>query len=112
VRDGASGATKAEGTGRVELMPEVSRRFEVNADTFVEPRAAVGGFVDFEDLKALQPMVLTGNEADLHLKAEAGVAVGVKDGSRLEASGGVESSGTTTPDTWTGRLQLNVPLDK
>ncbi len=57
-------------------------------------------------------MVLTGSEADLHLKAEAGVALGVKDGSRLEATGGVESAGTTAPETWTGRLQLNVPLGK
>jgi hypothetical protein len=111
VRDGESGDTKAEGTGRVELLPEVSRRFEVTGDTFVEPRAAVGGFVGFDHLSELEPMVMTGSEPDLHLKAEAGVAVGVKDGSRLEATGGVESSTTTTaPETWTGRLQLNVPL--
>ncbi len=112
VRDDASGETKAEGTGRVELLPEVSRRFAIDGDAFVEPRAAVGGFVDFDDLRALEPMVTTGLEADLHLKAEAGVAVGVKDGSRLEASGGVESASSTTPETWTGRLQLNVPLGK
>jgi hypothetical protein len=113
VRDGESGDTKAEGTGRVELLPEVSRRFEVTGDTFVEPRAAVGGFVGFDHLSELEPMVMTGSEPDLHLKAEAGVAVGVKDGSRLEATGGVESSTTTTaPETWTGRLQLNVPLGK
>ncbi len=112
VRDGDSGATKGEGTGRVELLPEVSRRFEVNGDTFVEPRAAIGGFVGFDDLSALEPMVTTGTDADLHLKAEAGIAVGVKDGSSLEAMGGVESAGTTEPDTWSGRLQLNVPLGK
>jgi hypothetical protein len=112
VRDGESGETKAAGTGRVELLPEVSRRFEVDGDTFVEPRAAVGGFVGFDDLGALEPMVMTGSEGDLYLKAEAGVAVGVRDGSRLEATGGVESSSTTTPENWTGRLQLNVPLGK
>jgi len=112
VRDGESGETKAAGTGRVEFLPEVSRRFKVDSDTFVEPRAAVGGFVGFDDLSALEPMVMTSSEADLHLKAEAGVAVGVKDGSSLQATGGVESSGTTTPETWTGRLQLNVPLGK
>jgi len=112
VRDGASGETKAQGAGRVELLPEVSRRFEVSDDAFVEPHATLGGFVGFDDLSALEPMVMTGSEADLHLKAEAGVAVGVKDGSRLEASGGVESASTTTPENWTGRLQLNVPLDK
>jgi hypothetical protein len=112
VRDGDSGETKAEGMGRVEFLPEVSRRFEVNSDTYVEPRAAVGGFVGFDDLSALEPMLETGSEADLHLKAEAGVAVGVKDGSSLQATGGVESAGTAEPETWTGRLQLNVPLGK
>ncbi len=112
VPDSASGETKAEGTGRVELLPEVSRRFAVGGDAFVEPRAAVGGFVGFDNLTELEPGVITGSEEDLHLKAEAGVAVGVKDGSRLEATGGVESGSTSTPETWTGRLQFNVPLGK
>jgi hypothetical protein len=112
VRDGETGETKAAGTGRVEFLPEVSRRFEVDGETFVEPRAALGGFVGFDNLGALEPMVMTGHDADLHMKAEAGLAVGVKDGSRLEATGGVESSATTAPETWTGRLQLNVPLGK
>jgi hypothetical protein len=48
----------------------------------------------------------------MHLKAEAGVAVGVKEGSSLQATGGVESPATAAPETWTGRLQLNVPLGK
>jgi hypothetical protein len=112
VHDDTSGATKAAGTGRVELMPEVSRRFQVNGETFVEPRAAVGGFVGFEDLGALKPMVTTESAADLRLKAEAGVAVGIKDGSSLAATGGVESGDATTPENWTGRLQLNMPLGK
>jgi len=46
------------------------------------------------------------------LKAEAGVAVGVKDGSSLQATGGVEGGSETTSETWSGRLQLNVPLGK
>jgi hypothetical protein len=112
VRDGDSGETKAAGTGRVEFLPEVSRRFEVNGDTYVEPRAAVGGFVGFDALSELEPMVMTGSDADLHMKAEAGVAVGVKDGSSLQATGGVESAGASTPETWSGRLQLNVPIGK
>jgi hypothetical protein len=113
VPDEASGEAKAAGTGRVELLPEVSRRFEVGGDAFVEPRAAVGGFVGFDKLGALEPMVTTDTAAaDLHLKAEAGVAVGVKDGSRLEATGGVESGGEAAPESWSGRLQLNVPLGK
>jgi hypothetical protein len=112
VRDGASGEAKAEGTGRVEVLPEVSRRFEVDGDAFIEPRAALGGFVGFDEFSALEPKVLTESAGDLHLKAEAGVAVGVKDGSSLQASGGVESGSETTPETWSGRLQLNVPLGK
>jgi hypothetical protein len=46
----------------------------------------------------------------MHLKAEAGVALGVKEGSSLQATGGVEGASTATPETWTGRLQLKVPL--
>jgi hypothetical protein len=112
VRDDASGETKAAGTGRLEVLPEVSRRFQIDGDTFIEPRAGVGGFVGFDDLKALNPMITTETGADLHLKAEAGLAVGVKDGSSLEAAAGVESGSATTPETWSGRLQLNVPLSR
>jgi hypothetical protein len=110
VHDDATGETKAAGTGRVELMPEVSRRFQVNGETFVEPRAAIGGFVGFEDLSALKPMVTSEDAAALRLKAEAGVAVGIKDGSNLAATGGVESGDAATPENWTGRLQLKMPL--
>ena len=110
VHDDASGETKAAGTGRVELMPEVSRRFQVNGETFVEPRAAVGGFVGFEDLGQLKPMLTSEDAAALRLKAEAGVAVGIKDGSSLAATGGVESGDAATPENWTGHLQLKMPL--
>ena len=82
---------KAAGTGKVEVLPEVSRRFAVDGETFIEPRAAVGGFVGFDDLTALNPTVTDRRAADVQLKAEAGVAFGVKDGSSLQATGGVES---------------------
>jgi hypothetical protein len=111
VRDDTTGGTKAAGTGRIEVLPEVSRRFAVDGDTFIEPRAAVGGFVGFDEFSALKAAtVTTGNAADMHLKAEAGVALGVKEGSSLQATGGVESASSATPETWTGRLQLKVPL--
>jgi hypothetical protein len=113
IRDGVTGEVSAAGTGRVEVLPEVSRRFELDGDAFFEPRAAVGGYVGFEDLSALNstlsPQAL---EEDMRLKAEAGVAVGVKDGSSLHATGAVESGVATAPETWSGRLQLNVPLGK
>jgi hypothetical protein len=49
----------------------------------------------------------------VQMKAEAGVAMGVKDGLNVEAKGGVETSATPdTRDTWSGRFQLNMPLNK
>ncbi|KAB2944035.1 MAG: hypothetical protein K8F92_06715 [Hyphomicrobium sp.] len=112
VRDSASGETKAAGTGKVEVLPEVSKRFSVDDTTFIEPRAAVGAFVGFDGLQALNPAVPATGPTDVQLKAEAGVAVGVKDGSTLQATGGVESGTASTADTWSGRLQLNMPLGK
>ena len=112
VRDSTTGATKAAGTGKVEVLPEVSKRFAIDDQTFIEPRAALGAFVGFDDLQALNPAVPAARPTDVQLKAEAGVAVGVKDGSSLQATGGVESGTATTSENWTGRLQLNVPLSK
>ncbi len=114
VRDPASGAAaRAAGTGKVEVLPEVSKRFAVDDVTFIVPRAALGAFVGFEDLQALNPSVPSVRPTDVQLKAEAGVAYGVKDGSSLQATGGVESgTSTTAPQNWTGRLQLSVPLGK
>jgi hypothetical protein len=113
VRDSGTGATKAAGTGKVEVLPEISKRFAVDDATFIEPRAAVGAFVGFDNWQALNPAVTAVQPTDVNLKAEAGVAYGVKDGSSVAATGGVES-GTTSAATqnWTGRLQFNVPLGK
>jgi hypothetical protein len=97
--------------GRIDVMPELKRRFDVDGETFIEPRAAVGGFLSFDDFAKINPATITA-APDLHMKAEAGVAVGVKDGMNLEAKGGVESGGEAQPDNWMGRLQLNVPLNK
>jgi hypothetical protein len=112
VRDGATGEATAQGAGRVEVLPEVSRRFEVGSETYIEPRAALGGFLGFEDFTALNHTITTDAAADVQLKAEAGVAVGVKEGTSLQATGGVESGTAAIPENWTGRLQLNVPLSK
>jgi hypothetical protein len=112
VRDAASSETKAAGTGKVEVLPEVSKRFALDNEAFIEPRAALGAFVGFDNLQALNPAVPSVRPTDLQLKAEAGVAVGVKDGSSLQATGGVESGTASTSQNWTGRLQLNVPLSK
>jgi hypothetical protein len=113
MRDSATGETHAAGSGKVEVLPEVSKRFALDDVTFIEPRAAVGAFVGFDDLQALNPSVSAVQPTDVQVKAEAGIAYGVKDGSSLQATGGVES-GTTSEATqnWMGRLQLSVPLDK
>ena len=112
VRDSSSGETKAAGTGKVEVLPELSKRFAIDDQTFIEPRAAVGASVGFDDLQALDPTALSVRSTDVQLKAEAGVAVGVKDGASLQATGGVESGATPASESWSGRLQLNVPLGK
>ena len=110
VRDGTTGGMKGAGSGKVEVLPEVSRRFNLDSTTFIEPRAAVGAFVGFDDLGVLNPTVSSARPTDVQLKAEAGVALGVKDGSTLQATGGVESGAANGPENWRGRLQLNMPL--
>ena len=37
------------------------------------------------------------------------MTIGIVDGPKLQALGGVEE-GRGTPDAWTGRVQLSVPL--
>jgi hypothetical protein len=38
------------------------------------------------------------------------VTIGVPDGPKLQASGVLEEGIDSAPDTWSGRLQLSVPL--
>lgn len=112
VRDSTSGETKAAGTGKVQVLPEISKKFAIDDQTFIEPRAALGAFVGFDNWQAINPAVTSVRPTDLQLKAEAGVAVGVKDGTSLQATGGVESGSASAADNWMGRLQLSVPLSK
>jgi hypothetical protein len=46
----------------------------------------------------------------MRLKAEAGLTFGFYNGPKLQALGALEAGDRETPDAWTGRLQLNVPL--
>ena len=105
-------AVNPAGTGRLDVLPEVKRRFDINSETYVEPRVAAGGFLAFDNLSELAPGGTAMQAPDLHWKAEAGVAVGMKDSMNLSATGGVESGGQATEDTWSGKLQLNMPLGK
>ncbi len=91
-------------------VPEVKRRFDLNSKTYVEPRVAAGGFLSFDDMSRLAPGGLASSTGDLHWKAEAGIAWGVKDSMNLEAVGGVETGGDSAQDNWSGKFKLNVPL--
>ncbi|MDQ8697668.1 autotransporter outer membrane beta-barrel domain-containing protein [Hyphomicrobium sp. LHD-15] len=104
-------ATQSPGSGRLDVLPEFKRRFDLDSSTYVEPRIAAGGFVAFDDISQLGPHGV-GQVPDLQWKAEAGVAVGVKDGVNMQATGGVETGAQSAADNWAGRLQLNMPLGK
>lgn len=106
-----SDATPA-GTGRLDVLPEMKRRFDLDGRTYVEPRVAAGGFLSFDDISRLGLRGLTPEAPDLQWKAEAGVAVGVKDSMSLQATGGVETGGESAADVWSGKLRLNMPLGK
>lgn len=112
--DTGFGVSEAQpaGTGRLDVLPEVKRRFDLDSGTYVEPRVAAGGFLSFDDMSRLGPGGLAAAVPDLHWKAEAGMAYGIKDGMNLEATGGVETGGEAAKDAWSGKLQLKVPLSK
>jgi len=109
-REAAFSEATTVGTGRLDVVPEMKRRFDLGGKTYIEPRIAAGGFLSFDDISRLAPGGINVSDPDLHWKAEAGLAVGVKDSMTLQATGGVETGGQTADDNWLGRLQLNVPL--
>jgi hypothetical protein len=98
----------ATGAGRIDVGPELAYRMDLPSAAFIEPRAVVGGFWDFDSLSKVAPSVAAHSE--MRLKAEAGVTLGVRDGAKLQASGALEAGDRETPDAWSGRLQLSVPL--
>jgi hypothetical protein len=101
-------ADKSVAQGRVDVLPQLSYRTHLDRDTFVEPRATVGMFWTFDDLNKLTAPGASSEDA--RLKAEAGVAIGTKDGASINATGGMEDGGAGAADVWSGRFQLNVPL--
>ena len=101
-------AARATGAGRIDVTPELAYRIEMPQAMFIEPKAAIGSFWDIDALSRLAPRGPA--HEDMRLKAEAGVTIGSTAGTKLEVGGGVEGGGPATPDVWTGRLQLNVPL--
>jgi hypothetical protein len=104
-----AGLPQASETARVDFAPELAYRLEFARSAFIEPKAVLGGFWTFDDLaKADSPGLNL--QTDPRLKAEAGVTFGLVGGPKLQALGAVEGGDATTPDVWTGRLQLSVPL--
>jgi hypothetical protein len=101
-------APRITGAGRVDVTPEFAYRIEMPQAMFIEPKAAIGSFWDIDALSRLAPRGPA--REDMRLKAEAGVTIGSMAGTKLEVGGGVEGGGAATPDIWTGRLQLSVPL--
>ena len=95
--------------GRIDVGPEIAYRIDLDKSMFIEPRAVIGSFWGIDNLSRLTPRAST--HTDMRLKAEAGVIIGATDGPKLEAAGGVEEGDVTgTPNVWSGRLQLSVPI--
>jgi hypothetical protein len=102
------GVTHATAAGRIDVGPELAYHVDLAAAAFLEPRAVLGGFWDFDSLSKVAPSGIV--HPEMRLRAEAGVTIGVRDGAKLQASGALEAGDRETPDAWSGRLQLSVPL--
>ena len=98
----------AGGFGRVDMGPEVAYRIDLDRSMFIEPKATIGRFWNFDSLSKLAPGAAA--HMDARLKAEAGVTVGATDGTKLQAAGGVEEGEIGAANVWSGRLQLSVPM--
>ncbi len=98
----------AGGFGRVDVGPEFAYRVELDKSGYIEPRAALGTFWDFDSSIRLAPGAAGHN--DMRLKAEAGVTIGATDGTKLQAGGAVEEGEPGAASVWSGRLQLSVPM--
>lgn len=101
-------AYAAGGFGRVDVGPEFAYRVELDKSGYIEPRAALGTFWDFDSLSRLAPGAA--GHSDMRLKAEAGVTIGATDGTKLQAGGAVEEGEPGAASVWSGRLQLSVPM--
>jgi hypothetical protein len=95
-----------QSSGQVDVRPEIGYRFDLGSSSFIEPKAAIGTVWALEGTSTSAG----GPRDDLHLKAEAGVALGTTDGAKVQATGGIEEGGAGAPDIWSGRLQFQVPL--
>jgi len=98
--------TSTVAAGRVDVGPELAYRLDLANAAFIEPRVAVGSFWGLDGLSGVTHPV----HGDMRLKAEAGVTFGMGDGAKLQMGGAIEEGDRTVPDTWSGRVQMSVPL--
>jgi hypothetical protein len=99
--------TTSVASGRVAVGPEIAYRLDLANAAFLEPRIAVGSFWG---LDAAAGPALHAGLAEMRLKAEAGVTLGVAGGTKFQLGATVEEGTASTPDAWSGRLQMSVPL--
>ena len=99
--------TSTVSSGRVNVGPEVAYRMDLANAAFLEPRIAFGSFWD---LNAPAGTELHTGHADMRLKAEAGLTLGIAGGTKVQVGGVIEEGTATTPDAWSGRVQMSVPL--
>jgi len=96
------------GSGRVDLRPEVAYRIDMDHGLYVEPKAVIGIFWDIGGAPAAG-LALPAHP-EMRLKAETGVTIGSIDGTKVQLGGSIEEGAPSTPNVWSGRLQVNVPL--
>jgi hypothetical protein len=99
-------AAQVTGTGRVDVRPEVAYRFDLQNSMFIEPKAMLGGFWGIGE----PPVTGSVAHSQLRLRGEASVTIGSTQGAKVEVGGAVEEGTQQSPDVWSGRLQLSVPL--
>jgi hypothetical protein len=105
---GAAADAHAPAAGRLDMGPEIVYHTDLTSSAFIEPRVVVGAFWNLDSLA--NDAAGEFGQADMRLKAEAGVTIGFHDGAKLQALGAMEEGNEATPDAWSGRLQLNIPL--
>lgn len=96
-------------SGRVDVKPEMAYRIDMGHSMYIEPKIMVGTFWNLGD--AATTGTATGAQNEARYMAETGITFGAADGAKLQVGGGVQEGATRSDDVWTGRMQLNIPLE-
>lgn len=94
-------------SGRFDIRPEMAYRIDMGHSVFIEPRIMVGAFWNIGN----SGVPGTSADADLRHMAETGITLGSTDGAKFQVGGAVEEGEPRAADVWTGRMQLNIPLE-